>query len=429
MNCVLDLSRVTLAVHLNLPLYPNRAFPYDRAKRIAEEATLMDKYFDYGLSHKMYIEESRWVYTPMLEGFLSAAEDAQKSNGKFSFALCISGLLIEQMLKDDKNLISTINKLVSIGAVEMIATPFYNSTSSVHSSYSKDYAEQVKEHQSLVKKIFSADTKVLANAKLLYNDNVAKVAEEAGIKGIIVDDVPYLNVPSSSGIYAPTSSPQVRLLIRDLKSSLALLRGELSVHQLMQGAYHLIYVEGSSLPRANQTVYRNLAMSLVQAGVETALPSQVIEEEIHMGSLTVPEPLNLASSELDGDFSNLMKSPMQRLYHDRLYSLMPYVYEIDDPRIKGLWRMLQQIDFLLSMDQRRFQDSYNVFSSAEEAYSVLNTILVDFEGKVATLVQRIRKAKAQAAKAAQAQAMMMQQPQSQSQNPSPLTLQVKTQPK
>ncbi len=69
---------------------------------------------------------------------------------------------------------------------------------------------------------------------------------------------------------------------------------------------------------------------------------------------------------------------------------------------------MQQVDFLIAMDERSTESKG--FSSAYEAFSVLNTILVDFEGKVATLVQRIRKAKAQAQqKLLQAQQAVNQQ--------------------
>jgi len=413
MHLFAGMSKVTLAVHLNLPLYPSKAFPYDRAKRIAEEATLMDKYFDYGLIHRMYQEESRWLYTPMLDGFNSAAEELQKTGSNFKFALCISGLLLEQMLKEDRVVINTITNMVNSGYVEMLATPFYNSPSSVYPASSMEFEEQVKEHQQLVKKVFSADTNILVNSKLIYNDRVAKAAENLGLKGVIVDEVPYLNVRSSNEVYSANSSPNVKLLVRDLKSTLMLIRGELSTLQLHQQGYHLLYLESQFMPRASSIVYRNLALSFAQAGIETALPSEIAEESIPSGNVAVPEPLNIACSELDGDFTTLMRNPMQRLYHDRLSSLLPYVNEVNDPRIKGIWRLMQQVDFLIAMDERNIGSYSNGFSSAFEAFSVLNTILVDFEGKVATLVQRIRKAKAQQKQVQQSisqqQAMPLQQ--------------------
>ncbi|MEM0118263.1 MAG: hypothetical protein QXV32_07430 [Conexivisphaerales archaeon] len=404
------MSKVTLALHLGLPLYPNRAFPYDRAKRIAEEATLMDKYFDYGLSHRMYLDEYRWIYSPLLEGFKSAIDELQKSGSNFKFALCISGLLLEQMLKEDRSLINTITAMVNSGSVEMLTTPFYNSPSSVYPSGTAEFEEQVKEHQQLIKKVFSADTNILVNSKLIYSDRVAKAAEALALKGVIVDEVPNLNVHTSGQVYSSAVSPGIKLLVRDLKSSLALIRGELSTHQLLQQGYHLLYLEGRYLPRASPIVYRNLALSFVQAGIETVLPYEVAEESIPSGSVSVPEPMNIATSEVDGDFSTLIRNPMQRMYHDRLFSLQPYVNEVNDQRIKGIWRLMQQVDFLAAMDERNSEDTESNFSSAYEAFAVLNTILVDFEGKVATLVQRIRKAKMQAQqKLMQAQQLAAQQ--------------------
>jgi alpha-amylase/alpha-mannosidase (GH57 family) len=389
------LSTVCLVLHLHQPLYLSSNFPVERAKRIAEEATLMDKYFDYGLYHRQFLEDCKWVYSPLLNGLLAAAEEGKSLGNPFRFGLCMSGLFLEQLMKEDNNLVSTLSRLVNGGHVELLTTSYYNSPCSVYQGASDELEDQVREHRALMKKVFSAEAKVFANTKLLYNDRVAKVCESLGLSGIIVDDVPLLNCPTPQETYSASSAPWLRLLVRDTRLSFSLLNGELDPAQLPKGSQSLIYLESCRLPRAGEETYRNLALSLSSNGVTTVTPSELIDSTLPAGSLSVPEPMNISSAESNGDFSWFIRSPMQRIYHDRLSSLKPFVDEVGDPRVRGIWRILQQVDLLVAMEEQPGHDVRKVFSSPAEAFSVLNTVYVDFEGKVSTLAQRVRKAKAQ----------------------------------
>jgi alpha-amylase len=381
-------------------MYLSRTFPYERLRRIAEESSLMDKYIDYSLLHRQFVEKSRYLLTPAINGFLSAAEDSQRGNFPFKFSISMSGLFIEQMLKEDTALVASITRLVGLGALEILTTPYYHSLSSLYRGGAEEFEEQVRETSQLIKKVFGVEPKSLVNTELIYTDSVAKSAEAMGLTGVMADDVPSIAAPGSQKIYSSGSYPGVRIILRNHQLSHAFIRGDFDASDLAYPGFNTIFIDSEDLPRADVSAYRNMAISLVQRGIRTMLPWEMIESSLPSGNISVPDAVGSASFELNGSVSSLLENPMQRMFYERVEALHPYVKEIDDARIKGLWRILQQADLLYCMSNGASVPNPGVYSSPADAFSICNTVLVDFEGKVGTLVQRIRKAKLQASVAA-----------------------------
>ncbi|MDG6940348.1 MAG: hypothetical protein JRN39_08105 [Nitrososphaerota archaeon] len=400
------MPRVSFVLHLHQPIYLNKNFPYERARRIAEEASLMDKYADYGLCHRMYLKDSREKYTPLLTTLLRAAETGKQVGTPLKFGLCLSGLFIEQMVKEDPVLLGAVNKLVALGSVEMLATTYYNSLSSMYPGGMEEFEEQVREQMALVGKVFSVQPRVLANTKLVYNDAVARSAESLGLSAVIADGVPSLGAPSVSEAYVPASAPGIRLLVRDPALSAKVAEGKVGGLPQPPEGFRLIYSD--RLEKGGPNRYEDLASWLTSPGMVTASPYEAVEEMAPAGSICVPEPVQLAMAECRGEGTSLLSNAMQRTSYDRAVALGQYVKEVGDSRIKGLWRILQQADHLLCMRDYQAPGTPMLFSSAAEGFSVYNTVLVDFEGKLTTLVQRMRKTKT-LAKQATAQAAIYPQ--------------------
>jgi alpha-amylase/alpha-mannosidase (GH57 family) len=91
-----------------------------------------------------------------------------------------------------------------------------------------------------------------------------------------------------------------------------------------------------------------------------------------------------------------LDNPMQRISFDRILNLAPYIKEINDAGITKIWRIFQQSDYLLYMSNKEeLELAQPYYSSPAEAFAVFNSAFTDFEGKVATIVQRMRKSKLQ----------------------------------
>ncbi len=393
------LQKICLIVSLQQPIYLSRNFPYERAKRIADEASLMDRYFDYGLCHKLYLENSKQIFTPLFTGLLEVAEATAKTPNPFKFSVAASGLFIEQVIKEDAFLLSVIKKLLGLGALEFVAVPYHNSLASLYSGGLDEFEEQVKEDANLLGKMFSVQPKVLANTKLLFNDKIARSAEAMGFVGMFVDGVMGLNAESSAFTYTSSAAPGLRLLVRDTVVSKALVSGAIEeIDRLKSGdGLGVIYLDTDELGKRDKTYFKLIAGTLHEQGFSFTTPTEYVLDTTPAGSLSVPEPLTIATEESGGNVNRFLANPMQRISYDRVSALKPFIKEVGDERVKVLWRILQQLDHFVCMGEKLPPAYHKIFSSPAETFAVYNTIFVDFEGKVTTIVQRMRKARSPAA--------------------------------
>jgi len=393
------LQKICLIVSLQQPIYLSRNFPYERARRIADEASLMDRYFDYGLCHKLYLENSKQIFTPLFTGLLEVAEATAKSPNPFKFSVAATGLFIEQVVKEDAFLLSVIKKLLGLGALEFVATTYHNSLSSLYSGGLDEFEEQVREDANIVNKMFAVQPKVIANTKLLFNDKIARSAEAMGFTAMFVDGVRGLNAESPSFTYTSSAAPGLRLLVRDSKASMALISGAVEeVEKLKNGdGLGVIYLDVDEVGKRDKTYFKLIAGTLHEQGFSFVTPAEYVADTTPAGSLSVPEPLTIATEESGGNVNRFLANPMQRISYDRVSALKPFIKEVGDERVKVLWRILQQLDNFVCMGDQLPPAYHRIFSSPAETFAVYNTILVDFEGKVTTIVQRMRKARIPAA--------------------------------
>ncbi|MCP8317749.1 MAG: hypothetical protein H3Z51_12955, partial [archaeon] len=129
-----------------------------------------------------------------------------------------------------------------------------------------------------------------------------------------------------------------------------------------------------------------------------SMPTEIIRNVQSIRTIIVPEVRTMSWAD-NKDMSLWLENSMQRISFDRILNLAPYIKEINDAGITKIWRFFQQSDLLLYMSTKEeielAQPYYSHYSSPAEAFAVFNSAYTDFEGKVATIVQRIRKSKIQ----------------------------------
>ncbi len=156
---------------------PNRLTPYDFFK-IGEHAF----YEDDELNGKILSEVAERCYLPanrMMKQLIALTD------GKFRFALAVSGVLLEQAHYHRPDLIDSFRELAETGCVEFLAMPYYSSLAALYSP--EEFKEQVTEHVALIEKLFGQTPKVLCNTALLYSNAIAAQAQDMGFKGILAD--------------------------------------------------------------------------------------------------------------------------------------------------------------------------------------------------------------------------------------------------
>lgn len=421
------MSKLTLVcpvISFHHPIRLNRAFPYERLKRIADGLSLIDRYFDDKLNQELFVKLASRSYYPLLKALSDAINLTDRiGSSSFKISFFVSGLFFEQASKLDPQLLELIKKLVASKRVEILGGNYFHSLASVFTGGMSEFIEQVKQHNELMKKLFGVETKIFMNTDLIYNSLIGNIVKELGFRGILTEATENMfEYKGPTYIYSSTKDDEFKLIFRH-----RLLSDDLTYRfsqekwsefpltaekyakwlSLTPGDVILLAVDVETFGEYNTEV-TGIFNFLKQLPIEVAkkknltwsTPSEVAKAIPSTGLIFVPETRTISRSDAEKDMSAWLENPMQRISFDRIMSLAPYLKEINDANITKIWRYLQQSENLYFMSTKAENQkseflSRSYFSSPAEAFAVFNSVYSDFEGKVATLVQRTRKAKLQ----------------------------------
>ncbi len=170
-----------------------------------------ESYFD---SKAAFEEANCEVYQP----FFALLERNTQKNKNFRVSLIISGIWLELAERYDAELIRRLKKLVNLGQVELVAEPYYHSLAFFYDRNELSY--QVKQYRSKVSGLFGVEPQILAMPELIYNDGVAKWAEEAGFAGMLAgNSVRALGWHSPNRVYEAAECEYLRVLFCNAKLS------------------------------------------------------------------------------------------------------------------------------------------------------------------------------------------------------------------
>jgi alpha-amylase len=415
------MTYLCIVLDIHQPIKLNKAFPYERAKRIAEGSSLIDRYFDKSLNQELFSSMSKKCYRPALETILAIIQDNRNLSYPPKIALNLTGLFLEQMGRYEPELVNLVKKLLDTKMVELLGGTYFHSLASLYPGDRGEFIEQIKIHREYVKKFFGVDTKVFANTGYIYNDGIGKSVEEMGFEGLLAEGTErVLAERSLNRIYCSKGAAGLKILFRHQRLandiSINFFRREWSEYPLTADKYagwlssicgDIITIsssietlaEGHSTPSDIFEFLRRLPVETnIRGNLEWTTPSEAILRCPSSGVILIPETNTISCDGERKDMTPWLGNNMQRISYDRMASLGPYVTEISDNNVAQIWRLLQQSDHLKYMSTERTELSnerryYTPYSSPAEAYAVFNSVFTDFEGKVATIVQRIRKAK------------------------------------
>src|SRR4030067_1711758 len=101
--------------------------------------------------------------------------------------------------------------------VEFLDQTYYHSISSLYPEKTK-FMEQVKLPRETIKSLLDFEPSVFENTEPLYNNLIAKMAEDLGYKGIFTEGVEkILREKSPNYLYTPKGSKKIRVLLRNYK--------------------------------------------------------------------------------------------------------------------------------------------------------------------------------------------------------------------
>ncbi|MEI8104210.1 MAG: glycoside hydrolase family 57 protein, partial [Candidatus Moraniibacteriota bacterium] len=186
------------------------------------------RFFDIGNDHEYFNDDSdtslnnkRILERVAHKSYLPANATLLhllKTHPEFRCSFSLSGVFLEQIRQDFPEVLESFQQLVNTGRVELLSETYYHSLSALYSP--KEFVEQVRQHDALIKKLFGVKPKVFRNTELIYDNDIAAKVASMGFKGIITEGVDrILDWRSPNFLYRPYGVEGVKLLLKNYRLS------------------------------------------------------------------------------------------------------------------------------------------------------------------------------------------------------------------
>lgn len=154
--------------------------------------------------------------------FFALLERNSQKFPEFKISLGVSGQWFEQAEKYDPELIQRLKKLINLGRVQIIASPYDFSLAWFYDI--AEFESQMKLFNNRIRDYFGIDCSIFAMPELMYNDKIAKWAEQAGYSGMLIGSAePILDWRTPNRVYDAKSRKDLRLICQNTKFSRAIL--------------------------------------------------------------------------------------------------------------------------------------------------------------------------------------------------------------
>jgi alpha-amylase len=343
-------------------------------------------------------------YLPANETLLKILKRYPEFRASFS----ITGTALEQFEKYYPEVLESFIKLVDTGRVEILGETYYHSLSFLYSP--KEFKEQVALHQKKIKKLFNYTPRIFRNTELIYNNDVARTAEELGFKGIISEGADHiLGWRSPNFLYKPAGAKKIKLLLKNYKLSddIAFRFGSrdwpefpltaekfgqwVSSHNGSGEVINLFmdYETFGEHQWADTGIFNFLEFmprEILKNPDNTFLtPSEAVEKFHPVGELDVPHFISWA--DVERDLSAWRSNEIQRDALRAIYDLEEEIIKSGDDKLLEDWRKLQTSDHFYYMCTKWFNDGdvhkyFNPYESPYEAFISFMNVVNDLKLRI-----------------------------------------------
>lgn len=314
-----------------------------------------------------------------------------KNNPEFKVSFSISGVALEQFEKYYPEVIDSFRRLFDTGNVELLSETYYHSLASIYSP--EEFVNQVKLHRKKVRDLFGITPTVFRNTELIYSNEIARMAEEMGYKGILAEGADHvLGWRSPTFLYKPTGTENIKLLLKHYRLSddiaFRFSSRDWAEYPLTAPKF-ADWVEAHNGNGDTVNLFmdyetfgehqwedtgifeflRHLPQALLQKrDVDFLTPSEVIARYNPVSELDVPYHVSWADTERD--LSAWISNDLQKQALDTVYGLGNEIMHLDHPQLLEDWRRLQTSDHFYYMCTKYFNDGdvHKYFSPYESPY-------------------------------------------------------------
>ena len=346
-------------------------------------------YFDDEKNRQVLLKVAKKCYLPANKVILGLLRKHPEMKVSFSF----SGTVLDQFEEYCPEVLQSFQEIVKTGQVEVLAETYYHSLSFLYSI--EEFKRQVKKHERKIKQLFSVKPKVLRNTELIYNNELARRAEELGYSAVLLEGADHiLDWRSPNFVYQPPSS-RIKMLLKNYRLS-----DDIAFRFSDQGwKEHPLTAEKyarwvNQVNGNGETV--NLFMDYETFGEHQwestgifefmkklpeellkhpdnnfKFPSEIACKYSVKGELDIHHPISWA--DLERDVSAWLGNEMQRSAIEKLYSLEKEILESGDEQLLSDWRKLQTSDHFYYMCTKWFSDGdvhkyFNPYESPYDAF-------------------------------------------------------------
>lgn len=329
--------------------------------------------------------------------------DLLRRHPDFKVSFSLSGIFLEQAERFAPDVLQSFQELVATGQVELLSETYYHSLSYLYSP--EEFRDQVREHRTLIERLFNVTPRVFRNTELIYNNAIAREVEDMGFDAILAEGADHvLDWRSPNFVYRPQGTRKIKLLLKNyrLSDDIAFRFGskDWEGYPLTASRFAdwITDVNGSG-----DTI--NLFMDYETFGEHQwestgifkflealpdevfrrkdnrfLTPSEVVQHHPAVAELDIPHYVSWA--DIERDLSAWRSNDMQHDAFTSLYALEKKVLASGDSSIIRDWKRLQTSDHFYYMCTKWFADGdvhkyFNPYETPYEAFIAFMNALQD----------------------------------------------------
>ena len=364
-------------------------------------------YFDDASNASILGKVARKCYLP---ANAVLRELIERFEGRFRIAFSITGCAVEQFQAFAPEVLESFQGLADTGAVEFLAETYSHSLAFLYSR--EEFREQVRLHGQLMDQVFGQTPTVFRNTELIYNNELAKVAEEMGYSAVLCEGADHLlGQREPTCLYHAPGHPNVKLLLKNYRLSddiafrfgsrewaewpLTPLKFANWIRRVEDpGQVVNLFLDYETFGEhqwADTGVFsflRRLPEEILGGdGVDFKTPRECADCYPSCGEYDVPHMISWADTERD--LSAWLGNAMQSNALHELYRLEQLVKQSGDQAMLHDWRMLQSSDHFYYMSTKQLGDAavhkyFNPYDSPYDSYINFMNVMDHLRGRLGT---------------------------------------------
>ncbi|MBI4146897.1 polysaccharide deacetylase family protein [Candidatus Woesearchaeota archaeon] len=377
----------------NICLYFQVHQPFRLRKYTLFEIGKHADYFDQKKNQEVMQKVAKKCYIPanrIVSELIHRHED-------FKASYSISGTALEQFKQYAPEVLESFKELAETGSIEFLNETSHHSLSFLHDK--EEFREQVRQHHKTIKQEFGQKPTVFRNTELIYNNELAKEAENMGYKAVLAEGWDgALGWRSPNYIYQPAGCKNIKLLLKNYRLSddiafrfsnkhwsgwpltaekyanwLAPILGD-TINLFMD---YETFGEHQWSDTGIFNFLKHLPAALKQHNISFHTPSE-LAKVAPKETLDIPNTISWA--DIERDTTAWLGNKMQQAAAKKVYELKKNISK----KQLDTWRKLTTSDHFYYMCTKWFNDGdvhkyFNPYDTPYDAFITYMNILQDFE--------------------------------------------------